>query len=197
MYIFVFHLRHHWVWSWVGFELTNFWSLGKPVSHLLPWRAARGQLLTQAFDLEGQLDSLYCIGYQDDWYTRILLFLKSGTPLSLVLGGIRTHNLLIFGQTTNASCPLARQEDSCLRRLFYLECQVHSTVTNTHIYKNSHSLIADICQYWQHWSRIFKDNTQKHGISLKEPVTSLRWLPKKIGWETQLCIALCAIAILK
>ena len=30
----------------------------------------------------------------------ILYFVKSETPLSLVLGGIRTHNLLIFGLTT-------------------------------------------------------------------------------------------------
>ena len=25
------NLRNHWVWSWVGFELTTFWSLGKPL----------------------------------------------------------------------------------------------------------------------------------------------------------------------
>ena len=37
---------------------------------------------------------------------------KSETSLSLVLGLIRTHNLLIFGQTTKLSCLEARQEDS-------------------------------------------------------------------------------------
>ena len=26
--------RHHWVWSWVGFERTTFWSLGKHLSYL-------------------------------------------------------------------------------------------------------------------------------------------------------------------
>ena len=37
--------------------------------------------------------------------------MKSETPLSLVLGGIRTHNLLIFGLTTKSSCLGARQID--------------------------------------------------------------------------------------
>ena len=32
------------------------------------------------------------------------IFFKSETPLSLVLGGIRTHNLLIFVQTSKPSC---------------------------------------------------------------------------------------------
>ena len=44
----------------------------------------------------------------------VLYFVKSDTPLSLVLGGIRTDNLLIFGLTTKLSCLGARQEDSGL-----------------------------------------------------------------------------------
>ena len=48
------------------------------------------------------------------------------TPLSLVLGGIQTHNLLIFGQTTKPSCLGARQEDSGLPKAFDLEGQVDS-----------------------------------------------------------------------
>ena len=39
---------------------------------------------------------------------------KSETPLSLFLGGIRTHNLLIFGLTTKPSCRGVLQEDSDL-----------------------------------------------------------------------------------
>ena len=46
-------------------------------------------------------DNLYRKGSQNDWCTgKFLCFVKSETPLSLVLGGIRTHNLLIFGLTT-------------------------------------------------------------------------------------------------
>ena len=46
-----------------------------------------------------------------------LYFVKSETPLSLVLCLIRTHNLLIFGLTTKPSCLGARQEDSGLPKL--------------------------------------------------------------------------------
>ena len=45
-------------------------------------------------------------------------FFSNLTPLSLVLGGIQTHNLLIFGQTTKPSCLGARQEDSCSDIIF-------------------------------------------------------------------------------
>ena len=37
-------------------------------------------------------------------------FFKSETPLNLVLGGIRTHNLLIFGQTSKPPSLGLRQE---------------------------------------------------------------------------------------
>ena len=43
--------------------------------------------------------------------------MKSETPLSLVLGGVRTHNLLISGLTTKPSCLGARQEGSGLPKL--------------------------------------------------------------------------------
>ena len=38
-------------------------------------------------------------------------------PPSFVLSGIRTHNLLIFGQTPRSSCLGGRQEDSCLPKV--------------------------------------------------------------------------------
>ena len=44
-------------------------------------------------------------------------FVKSETPLSLVLGGIRTHNILIFGLITKPSCQGAQQEDSGLPKV--------------------------------------------------------------------------------
>ena len=43
-----------------------------------------------------------------------VIFFKSEAQLSLVLGGIRTHNLLILGQTPKSLCLGAQQEDSCL-----------------------------------------------------------------------------------
>ena len=46
--------------------------------------------------------------------TAFIIISKSKTSLSLVMGGIRTHNLLIFGQTPKPSCQGSRQEDSCL-----------------------------------------------------------------------------------
>ena len=54
--------------------------------------------------------ALTMIDAQSNFY----IFKKSETPLSLVLGGIRTHNLLIFGQTTKSFCLGAWQEDSYL-----------------------------------------------------------------------------------
>ena len=47
----------------------------------------------------------------------IVYFVKSETPLSLVLGGIQTHTLLILGLTTKPSCLGVRQEDSGLPKL--------------------------------------------------------------------------------
>ena len=53
--------------------------------------------------------------------------MKSETPLSLVLGGIRTHNLLVFGLTTKPSCLGAQQEDIlAYTQAFDLEGQVDS-----------------------------------------------------------------------
>ena len=53
-------------------------------------------------------------------------FSKSETPLTLVLGGIRTYSLLIFGQTTKPCSLVVRQENSCLTKLFDLEGQMDS-----------------------------------------------------------------------
>ena len=44
----------------------------------------------------------------------IRVFLSNLRQHCFVLGGIRTHNLLILGQTSKPSCLGARQEDSCL-----------------------------------------------------------------------------------
>ena len=54
--------------------------------------------------------------------------MKSEIPLTLVLGGIRTHKLLIFGLTTKPSCLEARQDDMdmWLTQSFDLEGQVDS-----------------------------------------------------------------------
>ena len=47
--------------------------------------------------------------------TILYFFFKFETPLSLILGGMRIHNLLILGQTSKPSCPEAGQDDcSCL-----------------------------------------------------------------------------------
>ena len=46
--------------------------------------------------------------------------MKSVTPLSVVLGGIRTHNLLIFELNTKLSCLGERQEDCGLPKLLIL-----------------------------------------------------------------------------
>ena len=46
------------------------------------------------------MDSFYRTGSQTDAQTNFYIFVKSETPLSLVLGGIRTYSLLIFGLTT-------------------------------------------------------------------------------------------------
>ena len=54
------------------------------------------------------------------------IFAKSETPLSFILGGIRTRNLLIFGLTTKPFCLGAQQEDSGLPKLFDLDVQVDS-----------------------------------------------------------------------
>ena len=51
---------------------------------------------------------------------------KSETSLNLVMGGIRTHNLLIFGLTTRPSCLGTQQEDSGLPKAFDVEGQVDS-----------------------------------------------------------------------
>ena len=48
---------------------------------------------------------------------RFIHFCKSDTPLSFVPGGIRTHNLLIFGQISKPSCLGPRQEENCLPKL--------------------------------------------------------------------------------
>ena len=50
-------------------------------------------------------------------------FFQSETPLCLVLGGIRTHNLLIFVLTTKPYCLGARQEE-WLTQAFDLEGKV-------------------------------------------------------------------------
>ena len=60
-------------------------------------------------------------------FTLFTFIFKSEAPLSLVLGGILTHNLPIFGQTPNPSCLWVRQEDSYsshLTRTFMIEAQV-------------------------------------------------------------------------
>ena len=49
--------------------------------------------------------------------TLYIYFFKSETLLSFVRVEIRTHNLLIFGQTPKPSCLGAQQEDSCLPKL--------------------------------------------------------------------------------
>ena len=52
--------------------------------------------------------------------TLFVYILKSEISLGLVLSGIPTHNLLIFGQTTEPSFLGERKEDTCLPKLFYL-----------------------------------------------------------------------------
>ena len=52
---------------------------------------------------------LYC--------TQTFLKIKSETPLKLILGVIRTHNLLIFEEAPKPSCLGAQQEDSYLLTL--------------------------------------------------------------------------------
>ena len=43
----------------------------------------------------------------------VFIVFKSQSKQVLVLGGTRTHNLLICGQTPKPSCLKAWQEDSC------------------------------------------------------------------------------------
>ena len=45
------------------------------------------------------------------------IFVTSLSHYVLVLGGIRTQNILMFGQTPQPSCLGAWQEDSCLSKV--------------------------------------------------------------------------------
>ena len=47
-----------------------------------------------------EVTTLYYVRQQ----LQLIFFFKSETPMSLVLGGIRTQNLLISGETTKSSC---------------------------------------------------------------------------------------------
>ena len=59
----------------------------------------------------GLTNSLYHPGGAQLWENMIVTyFFKSETQWSFVLGGIRTHNLLIVGQTTKPPCLGVQQE---------------------------------------------------------------------------------------
>ena len=52
-------------------------------------------------------------------------------PPSLVLGGTRTHNLLIFGLTPKSSCLGAWEEDSCLYSMCVFDWRMVETALIT------------------------------------------------------------------
>ena len=60
-------------------------------------------------------------GYQGRKVCDNCIFFKSLSNSFLILGGIRTHNFVIFGQTPQPSCLGSRQEDSCFPTGFDLE----------------------------------------------------------------------------
>ena len=68
---------------------------------------------------------IYCtdidLFHKDQLFHINIIFLKSETPLSFVLGLIRIHNHLISGQTPKPSCLGARQKDSCLPKVLIVK----------------------------------------------------------------------------
>ena len=97
-------------WSWVDSNSLPFnrWANCQAI---LRRSEARGQWLTQAFDLEGEGGSGWVRSQShrfSEWLTHRLnaIFCEVWDTTVWSLGGIRTHNLLIFGLTTHLSSEL-------------------------------------------------------------------------------------------